>query len=59
VRVIVEFQGRGDYMNAWLVSIFGVLRRVTSPPSAFDSDCLEHFEGAGRKYEARLVIYLI
>lgn len=35
----------------------GVLRRVTSPPSRFDPDCLECFESAVRQCpEARLVI---
>jgi len=35
----------------------GVLRRLTSPPSAFDSDCLEHFEGAVRQCdEVEIVI---
>jgi len=35
----------------------GVLRRLTSPSSAFESDCLEHFEGTVRQYdEVEIVI---
>ena len=30
----------------------GVLRRLSSPPTAFDADCLEHFEATVRKYPA-------
>ena len=30
----------------------GVLRRLSSPPTAFDADCLEDFEATVRKYPA-------